>query len=67
MTTTSAPVYMTLPETARAARSGTSTVRRWIATGELPAVRAGRRLLIDPDDLRAFMRRRAVRPRTLSA
>ncbi len=41
-----------------AARLGVSapTVRRWVRSGELPAVRRGARVLIDPADLARFVR-----------
>lgn len=31
------------------------TVRLWIRQGKLPVVRLGRRVLLDPKDLRAFI------------
>ena len=59
--------YLDLRATAAAIGMSTVTVRRYVASGELPAARLGRALRFHPDDVDAFMRRRAVRPRTLSA
>ena len=37
------------------------SVRRWIAAGDLPVVRLGRRVLVDPRDLNAFILARRTR------
>ncbi|MGE3152147.1 MAG: helix-turn-helix domain-containing protein [Nitrospiraceae bacterium] len=36
-------------------RVGESTIRRWIRDGRLPVVRLGRRVLVRPEDLSAFV------------
>lgn len=48
----------TVDETADFFRTCTKTVRTWIRNGELAAYRVGRRYLIKPADLHAFMRKR---------
>jgi excisionase family DNA binding protein len=48
--------YLTIRETADRCRVSTKTVRRWVASGALRAVRAGsRRLLVSPDTLARFL------------
>ena len=36
------------------------TVRRWITSGKLPAIRTGRMIRVCPDDLRSFRLRRLL-------
>ena len=49
--------YLTIKETARAAKVSERTVRRWIARGELQAKRLGPSLVrIDADDLARMAR-----------
>lgn len=50
----------TVEECAAFFRTCTKTIRTWIHNGELPAYRVGRRYLIAPSDLDAFMRKRRV-------
>jgi len=51
------PVLYTVPETARALRLSTRSVFRLIQRGELPVVRVGRALRLDPRDLAEFVER----------
>ncbi|MCI0723404.1 MAG: helix-turn-helix domain-containing protein [Acidobacteria bacterium] len=37
------------------------TLRLWIREGKLPAVRLGRRVLLDPTDLRTFIDENRIR------
>lgn len=46
---------LTLEECAEHARTSTSTVRYWIATGKLRSRRPGRRVLVRRADLAAFL------------
>lgn len=46
--------YLTIKEAAALFRVGTKTVRRWIASGELPATRPGRDWRIARSDLKAL-------------
>jgi excisionase family DNA binding protein len=49
--------YLTIKETARAAKVSDRTVRRWIASGHLKAMRLGPTVLrIDSDDLARMAR-----------
>ena len=51
-----APPLLTLREAGEVARSHPRTVRRWIAEGRLPALRAGGRHLVEREALEAFLR-----------
>lgn len=44
-----------MPEVAEQLGVGTSSVQRWVASGELTAVRVGGVVLITPEDLNAFL------------
>ncbi len=46
---------LTIPETAARLNLSEHTVRRRIASGELPAVRLGALIRIDPDDLEQWL------------
>jgi excisionase family DNA binding protein len=48
---------LTIPETARKCAVSVETVRRLIARGELPALRVGGQVRIDPDELAEFLYR----------
>lgn len=49
------PQLLTLDEAADVLRCSRSTVERRLRAGSLPAVRHGRRVLVDESDLRAFV------------
>ncbi len=49
------PAVFTIPECAEHLRVSPSTVRRAIATGQLPAFRLGRRLLIPRERLQRLL------------
>jgi excisionase family DNA binding protein len=50
----------TVKEVARILRVCDRTVRNFIARGDLPAVRVGRKLLVSPRSIEAFCRIRTV-------
>ncbi|WP_224278376.1 helix-turn-helix domain-containing protein [Nocardioides lacusdianchii] len=51
------PVYLSLEEAAEAMSVSTKTIRRWIAAGNLPAYRCGKRAIrIKLEDLEATPR-----------
>jgi excisionase family DNA binding protein len=52
----------TVKEVARILRVCDRTVRNFIARGDLPAVRVGRKLLVSPRSVEAFCRIRTVTP-----
>jgi excisionase family DNA binding protein len=52
----------TVKEVARILRVCDRTVRNFIARGDLPAVRVGRKLLVSPRSVEAFCRMRTVTP-----
>lgn len=52
---TDAPRLLTVRETAIATRAHQNTVLRWIRIGKLPAVRIGRKHLIDREDLERML------------
>lgn len=58
-----APVeqLLTVAEVAATLRLDPYTVRRWIGRGQLPAVRVGRELRIEPAALRAYVDGQATR------
>lgn len=47
--------FLTVQEVASFLRISTLTVRRWIETGDLPAIKAGRQYRIRRDDVDAFV------------
>lgn len=49
------PLLLTIDETALALHQSTSTVRRLVRTGDLPAVRIGAAVRVRPADLAAFI------------
>lgn len=49
---------LTAEDIARTTRSSIRSVRRWIASGELEAIRLGRLVRITPTALRKFLRSR---------
>lgn len=53
--------FLTVKETAMLFRVCSKTVRRWIASGDLPATRPGRDWRIDRRDLRSLAARRSNR------
>ena len=56
-----AHAWLTAAQVAAAVQVTVRTVRTWIASGELPAFRIGRRIRISVEDLRAFAQRHRVR------
>jgi excisionase family DNA binding protein len=52
------PLLLDLPAAARALSSTVWTVRGLLWRSEIPHIKVGRRFLIDPADLRAFIARR---------
>jgi excisionase family DNA binding protein len=53
---------LTVTDVAKTLRVHDRTVRNFIARGDLPAIRVGRRLLIAPQDLEVFCCLRSVSP-----
>jgi excisionase family DNA binding protein len=49
---------LTIEQVAALENVSPRTVRRWIACGDLHAIRTGRMIRVCPDDLRAFRLRR---------
>ncbi len=49
--------WLTADDVAEQLKVHRETVRRWIRGGQLKAVKAGRQLRIDPDDLMDFLKR----------
>ena len=56
------PIYLSLEEASNAARVSIWTIRSWIRKGSLPAVKPGRRVMVDRDVLLAVLAN--PRPRT---
>jgi excisionase family DNA binding protein len=54
-------MVLSVRQTARTLDSGQSTVRRWIARGELPVVRLGRRVMVRKESLAEFIAAREQR------
>jgi excisionase family DNA binding protein len=54
------PQLLTLAETARALGCSIKTLRRRIATREMPAIRDGRLLRVDAEDLRRYLAMRRI-------
>ncbi|WP_377805895.1 helix-turn-helix domain-containing protein [Azospirillum sp. A29] len=52
------PLLLTIPDVADRLQVSIKTVRRWIVSGELPTVRLGRQIRIQPKDLDIFLRQR---------
>ncbi len=59
--------YLTVEEIAAKLRVAEKTVRRWINSGQLEAVRAGRFWRIKPADLEAFLQSSKEVPSTKKA
>lgn len=56
MTRTPLPPLLTVSEVQRISRAtSVSTVRHWLATGQLPSIKAGRRRLVRCGDLARFL------------
>ncbi len=49
------PQFLLIPEVATIARVSVGTVRHWIATGKLPSVKPGRRVMVRPAALEQFL------------
>jgi excisionase family DNA binding protein len=61
MPTTSLPILLSVRDAADRLGVSTKTIRRWIASGELPHYRLGRSIRIAESDLIGFIRvRRAM-------
>ncbi len=52
------PALLTIPDVAERLQVSIKTVRRWIVSGDLPTVRLGRQIRIQPKDLDIFLRQR---------
>jgi excisionase family DNA binding protein len=52
------PALLTIPDVADRLQVSIKTVRRWIVSGDLPTVRLGRQIRIQPKDLDIFLRQR---------
>lgn len=52
------PALLTIPDVAERLQVSVKTVRRWIVSGDLPTVRLGRQIRIQPKDLDIFLRQR---------
>ncbi len=50
-----------IPEAAQILKLSKFTVRLWINRGYIPVVQLGRRIMIHPDDLQAFIQARRTR------
>lgn len=57
MPKTAETLLLTVPEAAARLRVDPATVRRWIASGLLPAVKPGAHWRIHPDDVAALLDR----------
>lgn len=57
-TNVDAPPLLSVREAAARLAVSSATVRRWIATGELPALRIGSSVRIDPERLSAWLAER---------
>lgn len=51
---------LTIKEVAELERASERTIRRWIKSGELPALHTGRLVRIRPQDLETWRRRRLL-------
>lgn len=51
---------LTIKQVAALENTSERTIRRWIVSGELPAIRTGRMVRVCPDALRAFRLRRLL-------
>ncbi len=49
---------LTIPDVAERLQVSVKTIRRWIASGDLPTVRLGSQIRIQPKDLEIFLRQR---------
>ena len=49
---------LTIPDVAERLQVSIKTIRRWIASGDLPTVRLGSQIRIQPKDLDIFLRQR---------
>lgn len=52
------PLLLNIPEVARMLSSSVWTVRGLLWNNEIPHIKIGRRFLVDPADLRAFIQRK---------
>lgn len=52
------PALLTIPDVADRLQVSIKTVHRWIVSGDLPTVRLGRQIRIQPKDLDIFLRQR---------
>ncbi|PGH58981.1 excisionase [Azospirillum palustre] len=51
---------LTIPDVAERLQVSIKTIRRWIASGDLPTVRLGSQIRIQPKDLDIFLRQRWI-------
>jgi excisionase family DNA binding protein len=61
MTRNSYVVMLTVKDVARICRVTTRTVRNWYGKGDLKVIKAGGRILIQPADLKSFLKRELSR------
>ncbi len=55
-------VYLTVADVARQLQISEDTVRRWLKSGKLPALKIGKEWRIDPDDLKTFLAQSRKQP-----
>jgi excisionase family DNA binding protein len=55
-------VYLTVADVAKQLQISEDTVRRWIKTGKLPALKIGKEWRVAPDDLEAFLKQSRKQP-----
>jgi excisionase family DNA binding protein len=53
-------VLKNLDETRRLLGVSKSSVKKWVARGQIPAIRLGRRVLIHPEDIAIFINRNRI-------
>lgn len=58
--------YLTAEEIAAKLRVDITTVRRWLAAGELPSIRVGRQYRVEQSAFEAFLKSREVPPKEQS-
>lgn len=55
-------VYLTVADVAKQLQISEDTVRRWIKSGKLPALKIGKEWRVDPEELKAFLAQSRKRP-----
>jgi excisionase family DNA binding protein len=59
-----AMVYLTVADVAKQLQISEDTVRRWIKSGKLPALKIGKEWRVDPEELKAFLAQSRKQPPT---